>query len=203
MAAMHRRVLSAALAGLLLAGCSVDEPSGGTASSQTSAASTSSQPSRPSEALPADPGTTTLVCAASIDGSPPPAGFEVVLGVVALPTGSAGRSLQVSATGDPSTPALFAKTGLLVHAGHAFELAVPAPAGNGAAIGWGNRAFRPAERFVVPECADQYGTGWLAYPGGYWVDQPVCLPVTVRAGGREQVVDVGVGAACTGQQPPA
>jgi hypothetical protein len=200
MTTMHRRIGSAALAGLLLGGCSPSEPSaspaGGAASFQTSPSSP------PSEALPTDLGTTTLACAASIDGSPPPAGFEVVLGVVALPTSSAGRALQASDTGDASVPALFAKTGLLVRAGHAFDLAVPARPGNGLAIGWGNRAFRPSERFAVPECADRYGTGWLAYPGGYWTDRPVCLPLTVRAGGREQVVDIGVGAPCPGQQPP-
>ena len=123
--------------------------------------------------------------------------------MVALPTSAAGRAIQVSDSGEATAPALFAKTGLLIRAGHAFDMDVPTHPGDRLAIGWGNVAFRPSARFAVPACPDRYGTGWLAYPGGYWVDRPVCLPVTVRAGGREQVVHIGVGTACPGQQPPA
>jgi hypothetical protein len=80
---------------------------------------------------------------------------------------------------------------------------VPADSGNRLAIGWGNAlAFQPSTRFAVPACADTYGTGWVAYPGGYWADRPLCLPVTVRAGSREQQVRIGIGTACPGQDSP-
>ncbi len=127
-----------------------------------------------------------------------------MLGVVALPASPATRALQAFDSGDPGTPELFAKTGLVVRAAHAFELEVPVEPGNRLAIGWGNAlAFRPSARFAVPSCPDWFGTGWLSYPGGYWADRPLCLAVTVRAGGREQQVRIGIGVPCPGQEPPA
>jgi hypothetical protein len=204
MTAMRGRIVSVVVAGLLLGGCSADEPAA--APRDPPAGTRASAPTPSPQASPSpvpDPDTTPLDCANAIDGGPPPAGFEVVLGIVALPTSSAGPALQAFGSGDPSTPALFAKTGLLIRADSAFDLVVPVLPGNRLTIGWGNRAFRPGKRVVVPGCADQYGTGWLAYPGGYWVDRPLCLPLTVRAGNREQVVRIGVGTPCPGQQPPA
>ena len=47
------------------------------------------------------------------------------------------------------------------------------------------------------------GGGWLAYAGGYWIDHPACVSIIVRAGARQQQVDIGVGTACPGQRPPA
>lgn len=140
----------------------------------------------------------TLTCAGSIDGDPPPSGYQTVLGVVALPS----EALGASDSGDPATPALFAKTGLVIRAGRPFEIDVTPQPDDRVAIGWSNSAFLPAARFVVPSCPDTYGTGWLAYPGGYWVDRPLCLPLTVHADGREQQVRIGVGTACPGQAPP-
>lgn len=190
-----RRLL--ALVGLLLlAGCT--SPSDGrTAGAQTSTALSSS----PSPVA----GTATLVCEHSIDGGPPPPGFQVVLGVVALPTSEAGPALQAGPGGNgPGFPALFAKTGLLVRAGAQVELETPEQPGNRTALGWGSWAQDPpTPRFVVPGCPDARGTGWLAYAGGYYADRPLCLPLTVRSGGREQQVSIGVGTACPGQAPPA
>jgi hypothetical protein len=192
------RGLVSVLALLLLAGCT-----GGPAPAAypTQQESTSSEPPAPSTGVPA---LASLACREPIDGGPPDADFQVVLGVVALPTSAVTRALQASDSGDATAPALFAKTGLLVRAGRAFELDVPGDPGNRLGIGWGNGlTFRPSARFAVPACPDTFGTGWLAYPGGYWVDRPLCLPLTVRAGAREQRVTVGIGAACPGQQPPA
>jgi hypothetical protein len=151
------------------------------------------------------PALASLTCqGAIIDGGPAPAGWQTVLGVVALPASPASGALQASDSGDPTAPALFAKTGLLVRAGHAFALEVPADRGNRVGIGWGNAlAFRPSTRFAVPSCPDTFGTGWLVYPGGYWADRPLCLPLTVRVAGRTQQVQIGIGTACPGQEPPA
>jgi hypothetical protein len=136
---------------------------------------------------------TTLACDGPIDGGPPPADYETVLGVVALPTGEA---IGASDSGDPTVPALFAKTGLLVRAGQSFELVAAEQPDNRVAIGWGNVASDPSPHVVVPACADTYGTGWLVYPGGYWADRPLCLPLTVRADAHEEQVRIGVGTAC-------
>ena len=194
MALMSGRIASA-VAVLLLCGC--------TGTSAPAASSDTRPSSRTPAAGAAVPATATLVCDASIDGGPPPDGFEVVLGVVALPTSSAGRALQAFDGGDPAAPSSFAKTGLLVRAGQAFELDAPAQPGNRVALGWGNVSFEPAARFAVPACADTYGTGWLAYPGGYWADRPLCLPLTVRSARGDEVVHIGIGTPCPGQRPPA
>jgi hypothetical protein len=122
---------------------------------------------------------TTLTCAGAIDGSPPTSDYETVLGVVALTTHVV---LGASDSGEPRAPALFAKVGLLIRANQSFELDTAPRGDDRVAIGWG--------------CPDTYGTGWLTYPGGYWADRPLCLPLTLRAGGREQQVRIGVGAAC-------
>jgi hypothetical protein len=187
---------------LLLAGCTGGTtPTGASPSAaNTSTAGVVSGP----VARPAVPALASLRCGGPIDGALAPAGFQTVLGVVALPTSPASPALQASASGDPTVPTLFAKTGLWVRAGHAFELAVPDDPVNRLAIGWGNAlAFRPSARFAVPSCPDVFGTGWVIYPGGYWADRPLCLPLTVRAGGREQQVRLGIGTPCPGQEPPA
>jgi hypothetical protein len=181
---MRRPLVSAVVGTALLGGCTAAEPKA--APVTTTAISSTSE-------------VTTLTCARAIDGGPPPSGYATVLDVVALPTRDA---LGASDSGDPTTPALFAETGLLVRAGRSFDLVVAPQPDNDVAIGWSNRSFRPGPRFTVPPCPDTYGTGWLAYPGGYWADRPLCLPLTVRADGREEQVHVGVGTACPGQAPP-
>jgi hypothetical protein len=59
----------------------------------------------------------------------------------------------------------------------------------------------PGRRVLVGNCASA-GGGWLAYAGGFWIDHPACVPIIVRAGGKQQQVDIGVGTACPGQRPP-
>jgi hypothetical protein len=184
-----RRHLVSALVGLAaLGGCST----GPRETAPTTTAVSPSSPSTPSAVL-------TLRCEGAIGGNPPSSDYETVLGVVALPTREAVGAYD---SGDPTTPALFAKTGLLVRAGTPFELEVAPQPNDDVAIGWTNASFRPSARFAVPACPDTFGTGWLAYPGGYWADRPLCLPLTVRAAGREEQVHVGIGAPCPGQQPP-
>ena len=40
------------------------------------------------------------------------------------------------------------------------------------------------------------GARWLAFPGGYHVPEPMCVPLIVRANGRETRAEVRVGAGC-------
>jgi hypothetical protein len=205
---MRRRIGSLALAALLLAACTRDTghpvSAGGSTGSGPTTPSSSPTPSSSTGAsssavLPAE----TLTCGNAIDGLAPPADWTVVLGVVALPASPASRALQASDSGNPTIPLLFAKTGLLIRTGVAFQLSVPAVTGNELGIGWSGAPSSPGRRFAVPACPDQYGTGWLSYPGGYWADRPLCLPLTVRAGTREQQVQIGIGTPCPGQEPPA
>jgi hypothetical protein len=135
-----------------------------------------------------------LACDQVIDTvDAPPAGRVVVAGAVAVPNPAA---LQVNPSGETAPPLrLFAKSGLVVRAASVVELRVPPAAADRLRIGWGNAA-RPGMDVRVEGCADR--TGWLVFAGGYWVDEPGCLPLTVRAGGRDEDVRIGVGVACPG-----
>jgi hypothetical protein len=125
--------------------------------------------------------------------------LQVVLGVVALPISPGYPALQTSLSGDGHRALrLFAKTGLFFRPGATFELIVPAGFTSRLSIGWGT----PSHRVVVRNCANPGGGGWLALVGGYWSDYPACVPIIVKAGGKQQQVHIGVGKACPGQRPP-
>lgn len=145
----------------------------------------------------------TLPCGNAIDNRPPPQDWQVVLGVVALPTSPRASALQTGLTREPG-PALrlFAKTGLVIKTGVMFDLVVPSLRSNRVGIGWGGNPSTPSRRLAVTNCADTEGTGWLAYPGGYWIDHVACIPLTIRSGGKEQSVAIGLGTPCPGQRPP-
>lgn len=124
-----------------------------------------------------------------------------MLGKVALPTGVA---LQANPTGEADPAAqLFAKHGLLIRPGASAELVVPEMAPGQASIGWGSPAMR-TRHLVIDGCAGTTATtgAWLVYAGGYWVAEPTCLPLVVKAGGATREVSIGVGTPCPGQAPP-
>ncbi len=197
-------VVTAALL-LSLAGCLA----GSTSSTPTPAQPSSTEAHAPTvvateqAAAPALMDAQTLPCGGSIDDQPPPQDWQVVLGVVALPTSPRAAALQTGLTGEPA-PALrlFAKTGLLIKTGVTFELKAPSQGGNRVGIGWGGAPSSPSRRVLVTKCADVGGTGWLAYPGGYWLDQVACIPLIIRSGTKEQSVALGLGAPCAGQRSP-
>jgi len=144
-----------------------------------------------------------LVCRNYIDQHPPPPEFEKVLDVVALPTSSKAAALQTGRTGDPDPAVrLFAKTGLVIKAGTKFELVVPDEAKDMVSIGWGGAPSTPSRRITVSCPARASSSGWQAYVGGYWAPRPACVPLIVRAGGKEQRVLIGLGTPCPGQLPP-
>ena len=128
--------------------------------------------------------------------------LQVVLGVVALPISPQYPALGTSLSGDGNGPLrLFAKTGLFFRPGTRFELIVPARFASRLRIGWGAPGT-PSQIVEVSNCANPGGGGWLAIAGGYWIDHPACVPIIVRAGGKQQQVHIGVGKACPGQRPP-
>jgi hypothetical protein len=143
-----------------------------------------------------------LNCGDYIGAHPPVPGLKVVLGVVALPTSSAGPALQTARTADPSLPRLFAKTGLLIKAGTDFKIVVPARADDRLGIGWGSAAT-PGKAVVVRHCSDVgLPSRWVAYAGGYWLQHPACVTLRVRTATRAQSVHLGLGTPCPGQAPP-
>lgn len=144
-----------------------------------------------------------LACADYIDTRPPPGDFEIVAGVVALPASPGHAALQASEGGSGATERLFAKTGLLVRAGATFELVVPTTVADRMAVTWGNPGI-PTRRLTVNACqaSGDSDAEWLAYPGGYLVDEVMCAPLNVVVQGEPHRVLVGIGQACPGQAAP-
>lgn len=201
--------MGGALAVLVLTTCS---PTSTTTSNRPASGATPSVGSSTSEAGAAP--SLELPCSESIASLlQPSSGNTVVLGVVALPTSDARAfALQTDLSGerDP-TARLFAKSGLEINAGAAFEIVVPDEAANRFSIGWGSPAKR-TRHLVVRGChaesswAARVGSAicdsgftWFAYAGGYWLQQVGCLPLLVRAGGQQRRILIGVGAPCAGQ----
>lgn len=151
-------------------------------------------------------GVDSLPCQDVGSKAAPPSDFSIVFDRVALPT---GRALQANRSGE-SDPArrLFAKNGLYVRGGASFDLVVPDEWRGRLTLGWGGKK---GSHLRVPECrptgavdqpSNYKSEVWLAYAGGYWVPEPACISMVVRAGQAEQTVRIGVGASCPGQGPP-
>lgn len=142
-----------------------------------------------------------LPCGDVIDqDDEPPDGYTSILDAVALPVAPASeQALQAVRDDQDGLPPFWSKTGLLVRTGVGVTVAVDAPEG-AAVLGWGHAGdpdyFRPA--ITTPGCA---GDGWLAFPGGFRVDEPRCLDLVITTVDAEQRVQVGIGAPCEGQQP--
>ncbi|MCW2936060.1 MAG: hypothetical protein JWM19_7022 [Actinomycetia bacterium] len=196
-------LVTAAVIAMLLAACT--SGAGRPGNGKTGPAATSGHaPARPdglsrSSAAPA--GESVLDCRSFIGNSAGVAPLQVVLGVVALPASPGYPALQTSLSGDGNGPLrLFAKAGLVIRPGTTFELIVPGRFTSRLSMGWGAPGT-PSHRILVGNCAST-GGGWLAYAGGYWIDHPACVPIIIRAGGKQQQVHIGVGTACPGQRPP-
>jgi hypothetical protein len=161
----------------------------------------------PPEPSPGSYALTTLPCEDAIGSTATPGpDMSTVFDRVALPT---GRALQAEPSRDPDPAAkLFAKSGLLIKRDVAFDLIVPNDWAGRLTIGWGSpgkrsahvrvTGCRPTEKINPLRDSDP----WVAYAGGYWVNQPSCVQVTVKTDQAEKTVRIGVGAACPGQAPP-
>ncbi|WP_328472025.1 hypothetical protein OHA21_08785 [Actinoplanes sp. NBC_00393] len=131
-----------------------------------------------------------VACTHSIGGASPDPdgdGYRLVLGAVVLPS----RVLEVHDAGEPGWH--FAKHGLVLRAGTAVELVVAPEAADDARIGWGSPGPE-GTTIRVPACPQ--AAGWLAFAGGYTVRTPMCVPLLVRANGREERATVSVGKPC-------
>lgn len=178
------------LGALLAAGCS---PAPSLSGSTMPASTTSANPS--SAGGPLEMTANALPCGDAIaTAAGPPPGHTVVLDRVALPTDVV---LQANASGEADPDArLFAKDGLLIRPGASFDLAIPEKARSRASIGWGSPSRRTS-RLAITGCGTSTSDGiWLVYAGGYWVGEPMCLPLEVKAGQTTEYVSIAVGAPC-------
>ncbi len=141
--------------------------------------------------------TAMLHCGDAISSGPAPLADDVpISNAVVLPK----VALQANRTGefDPSAK-WFAKVGLFVRSGASFMLSVPDDWMGRLSIGWGSPATRTMNLHVSGCTSD---IRWLVFAGGFWVDEPSCVPIVVNSGSQQETVQIGVGAACPGQAPP-
>jgi hypothetical protein len=146
---------------------------------------------------PDHPAGVRLDCADPMEVDAPPDFLKVIGGALAMRTrGMSSEPLQLGRTVGTGSDALqFAKTGLTVRSGEQFEIVVVPTPGRTALVSWGNTGNnQPTERFMVGPCTT--GSGWLSFPGGYWVSEPGCVSLIVRHQGIDENVRVAVGAPC-------
>lgn len=196
---------AAALALPLLAGCTGTPAAGPAGTAGTSARAPSTQPVQASSAditphavgssLPFECGNPVGVgpTAAELAG-PGAIGVPGLVYISASATG--GTSIQWG--GGASYQGLhFSKVGLVLKAGEALTLEVPADLRGHMKIGWSNFGFTLADSLSIPGCTSSQGNAdWLVYPGGFWLDAPACVTLTVRHGGPVETLHVPLGTAC-------
>lgn len=126
----------------------------------------------------------------------PSPGTRLLLGRVALPPeGFPGR--PIAARENRPLP-YFAKFGLQVHSGRLpVDVIVPRAWRTRAAVGWGeDRGPQQASSVRVQACKPVLGRPWLAFPGGYFLRRPACVPLIVRVGARSARFRLGIGRRC-------
>ena len=97
---------------------------------------------------------------------------------------------------------LFAKDGLLLKAGTAFDLTVAPDWSGRLAFEWNNVGLAVGAIHVPPCTPTGAQTPWFDFRGGYDVVKPGCVSVIVTVGSKQQRVNIGIGAPCPGQTPP-
>lgn len=127
-----------------------------------------------------------------------------LLGVVALPTSPTAPALGTARLGVPGVPRLFAKSGLLVRAGASFELSSAPGSPKSLSFSWNPHQDTPSptRSLVVRRCRSTATSKWLAFIGGYYIDQAACVSLIVRTSTAQRRVRIGLGAPCAGQHPP-
>jgi hypothetical protein len=137
----------------------------------------------------------------------PPSDYERFGDQVALVTGRIReQAMQAAPYRDPSAAPFeyFSKTGLLVRTGKGTaEIRIPRSEHGRLGVLWGNTGQHgiASRVFRIGPCPG--GVGYIAFPGGFYVNEPHCARLIVRVGDRERTTRVGLGAPCPGQRPPA
>lgn len=190
--------------GLLLAtvfactGCSGVSSSTSPSSSDAARRSSGADASRSASSRPAD--SEQSVSQICLREQPIPAGVDdttrVVAGVVVLPS-KAPTIDEIDANdqrrGPWSGDHVWAKVGLLTRADTPVRLELTAVGGAKVAGTWGGG--RPSDTIELPACPSN--TGWLAWPGGFFVSDRSCVDyrITSESGaGRGQI---SIGDVCT------
>ncbi len=196
---------AAAVALLLLSGCTGTPSPQSTGSARTSASATASgstadsntgiTPHAVGSALPFECGNPigSGLTAAELAG-PDAVGIPNLVYLSASATG--GTTIQW--IGGASYGGLnFSKVGLVLKAGKAFTLEVPAELRGHMKIGWSNSGYTLADSLDSPGCTGTTDNAvWLVYPGGIWLDAPACVPLTVKHGESVETLHLPIGRPC-------
>lgn len=189
-------IVTVALAGVLLAGCTGSAGAGPRPTADAERPGTATGGATGGVGPPGlsptggggDP--SAVPCGHVIDRlDAPPPGRVVAADTVALATGT----VPANPTADTDPGRLFAKTGLVVRADASVVLSVDGTGRGAAWIGWGSPP-RPGREQRLSGCPGY--AGWVVFAGGFWVDEPACVLLTVRAGGRTERVRMRIGAPC-------
>jgi len=199
---------AAALALLVLPGCTdtpIPQPTGSAESSAsaTSAGSAGSTAASDTDITPHAVGSSLpFECGGPIRSGPTAAelagsdaiGIPDVMYLSATATG--GTTIQWGG-GASYKGLLFSKVGLVLKAGKAFTLEVPAELRGHMKIGWSNSGSTVADSLDSPGCTSSTdNAAWLVYPGGFWLDAPACVPLTVKHGESVETLHLPIGKPC-------
>lgn len=92
----------------------------------------------------------------------------------------------------------FQKVWIALKTGAKMEILVPPEMQDRMRIGWSNDGYRLARELKVPGCeSNPAGGQWVAYPGGFWLKEAGCMPLTVTTGTATETIYVPIGKSCS------
>ncbi len=91
----------------------------------------------------------------------------------------------------------FQKVWIALRTGAKMNITVPLAMQDKMRIGWSNDGYRLANELKVPGCeSDPAGAQWVAYPGGFWLREAGCVPLTITTDTVTKTVHVPLGKSC-------
>lgn len=92
----------------------------------------------------------------------------------------------------------FQKVWIALKTGAKMEILVPPAMQDSMRIGWSNDGYRLANELKVPGCeSNPPGAQWVAYPGGFWLKEAGCVPLTITTDTATETIHVPIGRKCT------
>ncbi|GAB3244907.1 hypothetical protein [Arthrobacter pigmenti] len=201
----HRLTVWLVFVGLLTASCSPSgsDPQASTTPASTASSTTSRSPVPKPEIDPANTADVqTINCEPAIDEaaelsdiSNDPLGADVMV----LAGGGPGKPDQPIKWHDSVIyqGMHFIKIGMAVHRDREFILEVPPSWQQRMRIGWGSGGYTLASTLKVPGCVpEDTGAEWMVFPGGFWLEEPGCVPLNIQTDSRTQTIRVPIGERC-------
>ncbi|MET3923427.1 hypothetical protein ABIB26_004393 [Arthrobacter sp. UYEF20] len=91
----------------------------------------------------------------------------------------------------------FVKVWIALKTGTKMEILVPPDMQDKMRIGWSNDGYRLANELKVSGCeSNPAGAQWVAYPGGFWLKEAGCVPLTITTDTTTETIHVPIGKSC-------